>query len=426
MSDAITRAYDLLASQDRVGAIALLQGAEGAEVAGLLGELLLEEGQAAEAADHLSQAVAAEPDRIPWLRALVTALMDAGRAAEALPRCRDLLARRPDDAAGQAHMARLLLDAGDREAALAHAREARFLAPGDLGVGIVTAGVLVDADEGLLAVELLDAALRQAHPADPEQPGARVALGRAWLHLGEPEKAAREWQAALELDAADPAGAAALLAGLAAAGQQTSLPPAFVRALFDTYADRFDKELVVKLRYDAPQALRQLLVDKDIAAGGRVLDAGCGTGLAGLAVRDRAGYLAGFDLSPRMVDKAKTRDLYDALWVGELVESMAERPGAFDLVLAADVLVYVGDLGPVMAAAARTLVPGGHFAFTCERAACDGFALHEGRRFAHGEAHIKDAVAAAGLTLTHLAHHSTRIDRGVPVPGWIALAVKNA
>ncbi len=424
MSDAIARAYDLLHAQDRAGAIALLRTDDGMEAAGLLGELLLEDGQADAAADALTRAVAADPAHIPWCRALVTALMAAGRAEEALARCRDLLTRRPDDAVGQVRMARLLLDQGDREAALDHAREARFLAKGDLEITTATATILTDADEALSAVEMLDAALRQAHPADPAQPFGWVALGKAWLHLGEREKAAKAWQDALALDEADPASAGPLLAGLAGVGAQTSLPPAFVRALFDTYADRFDRELVGKLRYDAPQALRQLLLDQGGLTGLRVLDAGCGTGLAGVAVRDMARYLAGFDLSPRMVNKAHARNVYDALWVGDLVGSMADRPDAFDLVLAADVLVYVGDLAPVMVAAAGTLVAGGRFAFTCERSEGAGFQLHEGRRFAHGEAHIKDAIVAAGLTLTHLAPHSTRIDRGQPVPGWIALATK--
>lgn len=424
MSDTVARAYELLHAQDRPEAITLLRQDHSHEAAGLLGELLLEDGQAVEAADALSRALAADPDHIPWRRALVTALMAAGRREDALSHCRDLLTRRPDDAVGQVRMARLLLDGGDRDAALGHAREARFLAKGDLDITIATAAILTDADEALAAVEMLDATLRQAHPADPAQPFGWVALGKAWLHLGEPEKAAKAWQHALEMDEADPAGATPLLAGVAEAGAQTSLPPAFVRALFDTYADRFDRELVGKLRYDAPQALRQLLLEHGGLTGLRVLDAGCGTGLAGVAVRDMASYLAGFDLSPRMVDKARTRDVYDALWVGELVGSMAERPGAFDLVLAADVLVYIGDLAPVMEAAATTLVSGGRFAFTCERSDGPGFQLHEGRRFAHGEAHIKDAVAAAGLTLTHLAPHSTRIDRGQPVPGWIALAAK--
>lgn len=426
MTDPISRAYDLLGQQDRDGAIALLTTADDPAAAGLLGELLLEQGKPAAAADAFGRALTADPDNVPWLRGQVGALIGAQRPAAALAACRHLLALRSDDAPGHRYMAALLLGQGDRDGALDHAREARFLAPRDLTIQTAVAGILADAGEAVAAVELLDAALRQGHPADPSLPAGWVALARIWQGLAEPAKARQALETALSVDPADPAGAQAMLDRLAATADPDHLPASFVRALFDTYADRFDRELVGKLRYDAPAALRALLLEKGMAPGQglRILDAGCGTGLAGVAVKDMAAYLAGFDLSPRMVEKARARDLYDVLWVGELVDSMQARPATYDLVLAADVLVYVGDLGPVMAAAAATLVPGGLFAFTCERAAGPGFVLHEGRRFAHGEGHIRDQVGAAGLDLLHLAPHSTRIDRGQPVPGWIVLARK--
>lgn len=424
MSDPVARAYMLLDAQDRAGAKAQLKTEDGAEAAGLLGELLLEDGQAVPAATALRRAVADVPDHIPWRRALIAALIATGNGDEAAEHCHQLLARRPDDAATLAHMARLSLDAGDRAAALAYAREAGFLARGALEIVTTLALVMIDADEGLPAVEMLDAALRKAHAADTGAPMAWTTLGKAWQHLGEREKAGAAWRQALELDPSDRAGAGALFAGLAATEVPTSLPQAFVRALFDTYADRFDRELVGKLRYDAPQALRQLLLAQGAVAGLRILDAGCGTGLAGVQLRDMAAYLAGFDLSPRMVEKARERKIYDALWVGDLIGSMSDRPGSFDLVIAADVFVYVGDLRATIIAAATALAPAGRLAFTCERTQELGFQLHEGRRFAHSEAHIREVVAAAGLTLIHLADHSTRIDRGNPVPGWIALATK--
>lgn len=429
MTDLISRAYDLLGQQDADGAITLLTGSREADAAGLLGELLLErgrEGDASNAVHAFNCALNADPANVPWLRGLIAALVGAGQQEQAMEPCRVLLERRSDDAVGHRYMAAFMLAAGDREAALDHAREARFLAPRDLNIQTAVAGILSDAGEGVAAVELLDAALRQAHGADPSLSAGWVKLAHIWLGLAEPEKARKAAEEALLADPTDPAGAQALLDRMEAVTATDHLPPAFVRALFDTYADRFDRELVGKLRYDAPGALRALLLDMGVGpgAGRRILDAGCGTGLAGVAVRDMADHLAGFDLSPRMVDKARARDIYDVLWVGELVDSMRARPAAYDLVLAADVLVYVGDLGPVMAAAATTLADHGLFAFTCERTEADGFVLHEGRRFAHGEAHIRRTAQVAGLDLVHLAHHSTRIDRGQPVPGWIALARK--
>ena len=98
----------------------------------------------------------------------------------------------------------------------------------------------------------------------------------------------------------------------------------------------------------------------------RVLDLGCGTGLAGAAFRSRAAYLSGVDLSPAMIEKARARDIYDALAVGDLETALAQEGPAFDLILAADTLVYLGDLAPVFGVIATHLSPDGYFLFTAE------------------------------------------------------------
>jgi predicted TPR repeat methyltransferase len=426
MTDAVAHAHDRLNQQDINGAIALLSAVvdtDDPEVAGLLGELLLEQGRSGEALPAFRRALMVQPENLACLRGVATALIREGEPAQAMAVCDEILSIRPYDATAHRYLARLKLAAGDRDAALEHAREARFLSPHDLDVAIDAALVLLDADEGLASVEMMDGALRHAHPSDPAVARANAALGRIWMGLGEPTKAMVALHAALEADPTDVAGATLVMAELSRNNATDHLPRAFVRALFDSYADRFERELVGKLRYDAPAALRQLLLSKGLTpdAGLRVLDTGCGTGLAGAAVRDLASHLAGFDIAPRMVEKARARGIYDTLWVGELVDSLLARPDAFDLILAADVLVYVGDLAPVMAAVATSLAGGGHFAFTCERGEGDGFLLHEGRRFAHGEAHIRKAVATAGMTLNHLVPFSARTDRGQPVPGWLAM-----
>ncbi|MQP65209.1 methyltransferase domain-containing protein [Niveispirillum sp. SYP-B3756] len=428
MTNTLARAFELLDQGDRSGAIAILyqateQGA-GGEIAGLLAELRAEDGEHEQAVALFTRALADDPGHGPWRRASLTSLMQLPeRRGQARRFCAEMLAQRGDEPVAHRHMARLCLEVGEREAAVAHAREAIFLAPHDLESLRDIAFILTAAGEPLPAVEALATALAQAHPADPALPFAMVAQARGWLALAEPAKASANLRRALELDPDDLAGAQSLLDQLAAADVPADLPATFVRALFDTYADRFDRELVGRLHYDAPGALRALLDEQGVGGGRDILDAGCGTGLAGLAVRDMARHLAGFDLSPRMVEKARARDIYNELWVGELVESLSQRPRSADLLLAADVLVYLGDLRPVMAAAAKVLRPGGLFAFTCEWVdQPDGFLLHEGRRFAHSEFHVREALAQAGFTIRTLRHHSTRTDRGQPVPGLICLA----
>jgi predicted TPR repeat methyltransferase len=156
-----------------------------------------------------------------------------------------------------------------------------------------------------------------------------------------------------------------------------------------------------------------------------MLDLGCGTGLAGAAFRAKADRLVGVDLSPRMIDAAREKGVYDRLEVCDLLEFLAAERGAeqhYDLIVAADVFAYLPDLAPVAAAAALVLAPGGFFAFTVETHAGEGVVLGEALRFAHSADHVREAVQDAGLKLLGLDSAATRTEKGVPVPGLVAVA----
>jgi predicted TPR repeat methyltransferase len=147
-------------------------------------------------------------------------------------------------------------------------------------------------------------------------------------------------------------------------------PGPYVRQLFDGYAAGFDEHLVHGLRYEAPQRLVQLL-PQPAPPGGRwrqVLDLGCGTGLCARALSGRAARIDGVDLSPRMVAQARATDCYTRLDEAELAQWLQHTPERHDLVIAADVFIYLGDLAAVFAGVRRVLEPGGLFAFSAERA----------------------------------------------------------
>ena len=91
--------------------------------------------------------------------------------------------------------------------------------------------------------------------------------------------------------------------------------------------------------------------------------------------------------------------------------------------LAADVFVYCGDLAPIAAAVARVMAPGGLFAFTVESHDGSGILLQPTLRYAHGAAHVRSAIEAAGLQLRHLEPVSTRKEKGEWVPGLVAVAM---
>jgi predicted TPR repeat methyltransferase len=154
----------------------------------------------------------------------------------------------------------------------------------------------------------------------------------------------------------------------------------------------------------------------------RMLDLGCGTGLVGRAFADDADVIEGVDLSPGMLAQARKTRAYAALHEGELVTALRGFPDdAFDLVTAADVLVYISALEPVFGEVRRVVAPRGLFAFTVE--ACSGadVLLGEGGRYAHSPAYLRRLAADAGFEVARLDEVSTREDRGEAVPGLLAV-----
>lgn len=417
--DLLGKGFERLYAGDLAGAEAAFRAATAcdgapADAHGALGDVLSEAGRPAEAAEAYARALADEP-RWTW-RAARAAALAASDAPEAVGEFRALAAERPDAAAVRRGLGRVLARAGRTDEALAEYREAVFLAPDDREAALDLADLLTAGGDALAAVELLQPLLRR-HGDDP---ALHLRIGRAWIELREPDKARASLTRARGLDPDDALGAAAALAALEE-GAADGLSGTYVRALFDRYADRFDADLVGKLGYAAPQAIRAAIDRAHGAppAGLRVLDLGCGTGLMAPEVQGLAAHLAGVDLSPRMVEKARARALYDSLAVGDVVEAMRAEPGAWDLLTAADVLVYIGDLAPVFAAAAAALRPGGRFAATVERLDGEGFALGPSRRYAHAPHYIVGTAEAAGLRVLLMDDCVPRRERQAPVPGLV-------
>ena len=264
--------------------------------------------------------------------------------------------------------------------------------------------------------------LEQALERAPDWPPALFALGEARAKLGDANGAAEAFRASLVADPADALGAAGRLALLGEGEPARGLPRAYIARLFDDYAQRFDRHLVEELAYRGPALIAAAI---DAAAPGRrfvrALDLGCGTGLAGAPLRPRVERLEGVDLSSTMLAKARERGLYDALEVGDIVDHLRRFNAAFDLIVAADTLVYCGDLRPVFAAAAAALVPDGLFAFTLEAFVGEGYRLDETMRFAHARSHVEASAAAAALRPLIVEAASMRREKGVDAPGLTAV-----
>lgn len=278
--------------------------------------------------------------------------------------------------------------------------------------------LLADGD-AIAAAELFEQALEIA----PDWPDGHAGLARARAAAGDLAGAASAWRRVLALEPADVLGARLHLGLLGAAEVPAVPPPAYVAALFDQYAPDFEAALVERLDYAAPSRLAALVC----AAGGpfsRAVDLGCGTGLMGAAVRGSVGRLDGIDLSAAMLEQAAAKGLYDDLAVGDVGVVLGTRPGRYDLALAADVLCYVGDIAPVLATVAASLVPGGLFAFTIETLAEDAgedWTLRPSLRYAHRPSAVVEAAHRAGFDELRSVAMVLRLDGGVPVAGTAVL-----
>lgn len=199
----------------------------------------------------------------------------------------------------------------------------------------------------------------------------------------------------------------------------------YVRTVFDRFAESFDEKLR-SLDYRAPQ-LVTAAVEAALGAGRGdldVLDAGCGTGLCGPLLRPYAQRLVGVDLSPAMLQRAELRACYDSLAPADLPAYLEEALQQFDLIAAADVLCYFGDLSPVLTAVGTALRPGGHFAFTVEHLQEDeaaGLRLNRHGRYSHTAGHVAAAAGAAGLSVVRSDGAVLRMEAGEPVAGLVVL-----
>jgi predicted TPR repeat methyltransferase len=345
-------------------------------------------------------------------------LIAEGRAHEAARALRARLADGRGGTLARITLVKALLASNDVRGALAEAREAVSLNP-DLPAVLVALG------EALLAAENLPAAIAELQRAlrlDPDHAQARFLTARAWTEAGEADKALAIFDA-LDSRSLDAKMVADWKARAEAIKKAARSDPGYVRHLFDQFSGDYDNRMCGALSYAAPEILADLagmvMHGRDNL---RVLDLGCGTGLSGAPFRAIASRLDGMDLSPAMIEKARARGIYDHLLVGDIETFPAAQAEIYDLVLAADTLVYLGDLAPVLKGVRARLAAEGYFLFTVE-AATEGFALGPKRRWRHSEVYLRLAAAEAGFTVAGLVAASPRQEANQPVEGLaVALA----
>lgn len=257
----------------------------------------------------------------------------------------------------------------------------------------------------------------------PDFAAAHRNRGELLLELGEREAGIAALQRARELGAdADEIGYT--LASLGAEAPADVAPAAFVRELFDDYAQRFDRHLVERLEYRVPQLVGDAVAALALPGSAAIVDLGCGTGLCGPLLRPHAGRLDGVDLSNAMLERAHRLELYDQLTCDELVAYLQARPDACDVAVAADVLIYFGELAEPFAAVFRSLRPGGWFVFSVEAGGTAPFELRATRRYAHERGGVRATAAAQGFEVIRFDDVVLRTESRVDVAGHLVVLRK--
>jgi len=144
----------------------------------------------------------------------------------------------------------------------------------------------------------------------------------------------------------------------------------------------------------------------------------------GVQLRDFASHLVGVDLSSKMLRRAEERKIYDRLVEADLSTMMASEPDSrYELVAAADVLVYIGKLDVLFSRVYRLLRPAGLFAFSVEAmssppASSAGFQLHAKGRYVHSREYLTGIATKTNFEILDMRDGYCRENEGVAVASY--------
>jgi len=381
------------------------------------------------AAASFRRALEIKPAYVDAHNNLGVVLQSLGQLDDAAACFRRALKINPDYAAAHCNLGVVLQALGQRDDAVASIRRALEIVPGyaaahyNLGVALQSLGQPDDAV----------ASYRRALEINPDYAAAYGNLGELLRTQGKFDDALACFRQLVRLM---PANSVAQHQIDSLTGTTTERPPAqYVQNIFDAYADKFDAHLQQELKYEAPGQLAALVTRHLPTSEEKwsVLDLGCGTGLVGLAIAPFARQLVGVDLSAKMLEKTRARNLYQRLEHADLLTMMrGEIAEGYDAIFAADVFPYMGKLDEISVEIKRLLSPGGVFAFTVEALAEPSggeakptaeqeYRLENTGRYTHTASYLNRLASANGFLIAESVATYIRTQRDQPVDGYLVL-----
>ena len=351
-----------------------------------------------------------DPNHFGALFGLGLLMIRAGKFESAASHLRSAVAVNPHSTSGFMNLAGALADMGHFDDAMRAYQQVVGLDPAN-AVAFNNLGTLFVARRQMNEAEVC---FRRAVELQPDYFKALCNLANFLAVPTHYSEAVSFTERALKQKPNDPV-MSYLLAALTGERQPSATPQDYVRSLFDNSAPSFDADLAA-MDYRAPDMLRRLISPPAELRSLDIVDLGCGTGLSGVPFAEMARTLVGVDLSLPMLEVAGKRGIYSRLVQGELLDVLV-APEQYDLILSADVFIYVGDLADVFSAVRRALRPNGLFAFAVESHSGSGYILQPTRRYAHSIDYIKDLAAQTGLSEIARTSGLLRTEFGVNIDG---------
>lgn len=263
----------------------------------------------------------------------------------------------------------------------------------------------------------------KAISSDPNYARAYANIGYIYSETKQRNKAYEYFQTAIRIEPEN----AQLKHMIASAGfseTPTTADKEYVRNTFDGYADYYDEHLLNKLKTKTPALVHQSIknqLDDYNTSKKDILDLGCGTGLCGELFKGIANRLVGVDLSEKMIQQARKKNIYTELHIKDIFEHTETYNNDFDLILASDVFVYLGDLQNIISAAYKAMRFNGIISFTIEEMnnAERDYSLEQTGRYKHNDTYIRTIMDNNKFTLLSARTDTIRTQADQEVRGYV-------
>jgi predicted TPR repeat methyltransferase len=388
-----------------------------------LGLALSKNGDAIIAIDVYEALIAQVPEHAAACFQLACLLLQEGRIKEALDYFVRIEENHPHHFETQLNLANCYLKLGVLNQAKTHYSKALELSPKDAQILFNLGVVCMQQGYTDSAIQYYQRALQ----INPDDFATHNNIGVAFLAKSHSGYALHHFKEALRLEPNNQA-IQYTVSMLSQDKRLLASPPDYIKNLFDAYADHYDLHLLQSLDYQVPEQLLHAVqtVIKNKTATLDILDLGCGTGLCAIPFKPLTKTLTGVDLSPNMLAMAAEKKIYDDLVAANFVTFLTEKDAAYDLIIAGDALVYMGDLTALITSANHALRHAGLFAFNTEITAQTDYTMNQSGRFSHQKNYIDQLALQNGFKTAYYQEVVTRQQNNEAVHGHLYVLQKNA